>query len=93
MQSTTRRRLLGLLLIRIMADRVDLYCHVQPPGDNITVSIEPFPVEDLVPTEDEIEWVVKRLQNHRSRGPSGMWVEHLKGWLAEARKEMAEVEK
>ena len=46
-------------------------------------------MEDLVPTEDEIEWVVKRLRNQRSRGPSWMWAEHLKGWLVEARKEEA----
>ena len=64
---------------------MDLYRHVPPPGDNIPVSIEPLPVEDLVVTEDEIKWAVKQLQNHRSRGPSGMRAEKLKGWLAEAR--------
>ena len=51
---------------------VYLYHHVPPPGENIPISVEPVPVEDSVPTEDEIKWSVKRIQNHRSRVPSGM---------------------
>ena len=43
-------------------------------------------MEDLVPTEDKIEWLMKRLCNHRSGGPSGMRSEHLKRWLAAMRK-------
>ena len=31
----------------ITSERVDLYRHVPPPGENIPVSVEPFPVEDL----------------------------------------------
>ena len=46
-----------------------------------------FQVHDSVPTEDEIKWDMKWLQNHRSRVPSWMQVEHFKGWFAEARKE------
>ena len=34
---------------RITAERVALYRYVPPPGDNITVAIKPFVVEDLVP--------------------------------------------
>ena len=55
-------------LDRIMVDRVDLYSYVPPPGENIPVSVKPFPVDDSVPTEDEIEWAVTRLQNHCSGG-------------------------
>ena len=57
-----------------------------PLGVNIPIYVEPFLVEDLVPTEDNIEWAVKRLQNHCSGGPSGIRAKHLKGWLAAARK-------
>ena len=46
-------------LKRITAERVDLYRYITPTGENIPISVEPFPVEDLVPTEDEIEWAVK----------------------------------
>ena len=70
-------------LERITVERVDLYSYGQPPVENIPVSVDPFPMDDLVPTEDEIEWVVKRLQNHRSRGASGMRAENIKRWLVE----------
>ena len=53
---------------------------------NTSISVEPFPVDDLVSTEDEIEWMVKRLRNHRSGGPSGIQAEHTKRWLAAERK-------
>ena len=80
-------------LKRIIAERVDLYHQVQPPGENIPTSVEPFQVEDLVPNEDGIEWVVRRLWNNLSRGTLGMRAEHLKGWLEEARKAEAAAEK
>ena len=69
-------------LERITAERVDLYSYVPSPGTNTPISIKPVPVEDLVPTEDEIKEAVKHLQRNRSGGPSGMRAEHLKGWLA-----------
>ena len=58
-------------LEQITAEREDLYSYVLPLGANIPIYVEPFPVDDLVPTEDEIEWAVKRLQNHRSGGLLG----------------------
>ena len=73
-------------LYQITTERVDLYCHVPPLGENIPVYFEPFLVEESVPMEDEIKWVVKKIHNHHSGGPSGMQVEQLKGWLVEARK-------
>ena len=39
-----------------------------------------------MPEEGEIEWVVKRLRNNRSGGLSRMQAEHIKGWLAAARR-------
>ena len=73
-------------LERITAERVDLYRCVPPPGTNTPISVQPFPLEDSVPTEDKIEWAVKPLNNHRSRGASGMQADHMKRWLAAARK-------
>ena len=49
--------------------------------------IERFEVEDKVPDKGGNEWAVKRLRNNRSGGPSRMRAEHLKGWLAAARRE------
>ena len=50
------------------------------------MEIERFKVEDKVPDEGGIEWAVKRLCNNRSGGTSWMRTEHLKGWLAAARR-------
>ena len=69
---------------------MDLYRYVPPPGENIPISVDPFPVNDLVTTEDKIEWAVTCLQNHRSGGPSGMRDKHPKGWLAETREKKRE---
>ena len=73
-------------LERITVERVALYSYVPSPGENIPISIRPFHLDDSVPEEGKIEWVVKRLRNNRSRWPSGMRVEHLKRCLAAARK-------
>ena len=70
----------------IAAERVDLYSYVPTLGGDIPISVEPLPVDDSVPTEDKIEWAVKILQHHRSKGTSRMRAEHLEGWLAAARK-------
>ena len=58
---------------------VDLYRYVPPPGENIPISVDPFPVDDLLPTEEDIEWAVTQLRNHYSGGPSKMRDEYLKG--------------
>ena len=62
----------------VTAERAKLYSRVPPLGDTIPVTIEPFEVEDGVPTEAEVEWEVKRLQNNRAGGPSRMRAEELK---------------
>ena len=41
-------------LQQITAERAELYIHVPPPGTNISISVQPFLVDDSVPTEEEI---------------------------------------
>ena len=78
------------MLERITAEQVELYRQVPSPGDNILVTVNPSEIDDLVPTEDEIAEAVKKLKN-RSGGPSRIREEHLKGWLAAAKRgELAE---
>ena len=72
-------------LERITSERVNLYSYITPLGENIPISVEPFLVDDSVPTEEEIDWAVPRLRNNGSGVPSGMRAEHLKWWLAVAR--------
>ena len=45
-------------LERIRAERVELYSYVPPLGKSIPISVQPFLVDDSVPTEDDIEWTV-----------------------------------
>ena len=56
--------------------------HPPPPGENIPVTMTPSDVDELVPKEDEIAEVAKKLRRNRSGGPLGMRADHLKGWLA-----------
>ena len=46
-------------LKRIKAERVELYSYVSSLGKNIPISVQPFPVYDLVPTEYNIKWAFK----------------------------------
>ena len=48
-------------LERITAERVELYSYVPPPGRNIPISVQLFPVDDSVPTQHKIEWAVTLL--------------------------------
>ena len=78
-------------LERITAERVELYSHVPPLGDNIPVTVTPSEIDDSVPTEDEIAEAVKKLRRNRDGGPLKIRTEHLKGCLAAAKRgELAE---
>ena len=44
---------------QITPEQVDLYSYILALEENIPIFVEPFSVEDSVPTEDKIEWAVK----------------------------------
>ena len=50
------------------------------------MTVDPTHIDDSVPTEDEVEAAVKKLRQNRSGGPSRIRAEHVKGWLAAARR-------
>ena len=50
------------------------------------IEIGDIMVDHLVPEEGDIEWVVKGLRNNRSGGASRMRAEHIKRWIAAARR-------
>ena len=50
------------------------------------MTVKPDEIYDLVPTEDEIAEAVTKLRRDRSGGPSRIRAEHLKGWLAAAKR-------
>ena len=52
-----------------------------PPGESIPINVEPFEVDDAVPTDSEIRGVVKGMKNGRAGGSGGITAEHIKLWL------------
>ena len=50
------------------------------------MTVEPAIIDDSVPTEEEIAAAVKKLQRNRSGGPSRIRAEHIKGWIAAAKR-------
>ena len=57
------------------------------------MTVELAEIDDSVPTEDEIAAAVKKLRRNRSGGPSRIRAEHLKGWLAAAKRKGVTEEK
>ena len=54
-----------------------------PPGRKYPDIRNAANIDDSIPTEEEVEWVVQRLRGHRLGGPSRMRAEHLCEWLQE----------
>ena len=50
------------------------------------MTMKPAEINDSVPTEDNIAEAVTKLRRNRSGGPSRIRSEHLKGWLAAAKR-------
>ena len=75
-----------LTIVWILAEQVALHHHIPPPGDNIPIYDDTLLLDELVPTEENVEWVVRRMRNNRSGSPSIMRAEKLQQWLREAQK-------
>lgn len=58
----------------------NLYAARQPPGDPIPTYVDPFPISDEIPDEEEIVAALKRLRNGKASGGSGLRAEDLKAW-------------
>ena len=59
-------------LERITADQTELYRRMPSLGEGIPIHVEKSSIDDLVPTEDEVEAAVKKLRRNRAGGPSGI---------------------
>ena len=70
-----------LTIKRITEEQVALHHHIPPPGENIPISVDPFPLDKLVPMKDGIKWAVRRLRDNGSDSLSRIRVEHLQQWL------------
>ena len=47
-----------ITLAKIMADQVEIYRQVPPPGDSISIETYPFPIDYSIPMVENIEWAV-----------------------------------
>ena len=65
----------------ITAEQVALHHHIPSPRENTPIYVDTFLVDELIPTEDDIKWAVRRLRNNRSGIPYGMRAEHLQQWI------------
>ena len=55
-----------------------------PPGETLPAMVAPFDIDNSVPDNQEIQSVVKRLQLHKSPGPTGLTSNELRDWLEAA---------
>ena len=76
-------------LERITVEQKELYRSVPPSAETIPISVPTSPIDDSVPTDEEVEGAVRRLRGHQSGGPYYMRAEHLREWLREHRSEEA----
>ena len=76
-------------LNKVTAEWQTLYTRPpQPYGEEIPVTGHHDPINDEIPTEDEIARAVRGLKNGKAAGPSGLKAEHLKTWLKAAEREV-----
>ena len=61
-----------------------MYHRFPRPVRSIPVALDPFPVDDFVTEEDEVDGVVRHLHLNRAGVPSSMWAEHIRSWLKSA---------
>jgi hypothetical protein len=71
-------------------EQIDLYTAEPQPGAPIPINVDPFDVNDDIPTDGEIREAVKCLRNGRAGGLGGMRAEHLKRWLRDIEEEETE---
>ena len=67
---------------------MELYRAIPPPyrppgGENTPMSVKPSHTDNFVPTEEEVNWVVRRLRGHRLGFPYRICAKHLWEWLQE----------
>ena len=56
---------------------MELYHRVTLPGQSILVVLEPLPIDNLVPEEEEVDREVQILKLNRLGGPYNMRAEHI----------------
>jgi hypothetical protein len=63
------------------AKRIALYGRVASKGDPIPIHVNKASIPDNIPSDGELQAVVRELQNRRAAGVTGLQAEHIKVWL------------
>jgi hypothetical protein len=64
------------------AKRIALYGRVASKGDPIPIHVNKANIPDDIPSDRELQAVLRELQNGRAAGTTGLQAEHIKVWLA-----------
>ena len=59
----------------IAAERVDIYCHIPSSSKTTPLGVNPFPVDDSIPENEDISWAVCRIHLNLSGVQLGMRAE------------------
>ncbi len=76
-----------LTMERQTVKREELYTERDAYGVGFPANGTPFPIAEAPPLKGELRTAVSQLSQGRCEGASGIWVEHNKAWLCEAKKE------
>jgi hypothetical protein len=66
-------------LDKVSDDFEHLFSHRPPPGEDLPIHVQPFPIPDTIPDE-ESGGAIMRLKNGKYPGAIGMRAEDLKRW-------------
>jgi hypothetical protein len=67
-------------MVKQMAKHVELYARVPPMGAALPFNFPHFEISDNMPTDSEMQMVVRGLKNGQASGATGMKAKHLNGW-------------
>jgi hypothetical protein len=68
-------------LMRQTEERIVMYASVPPAGEMLPINVQPFDINEDVPSNLEIREVVRELRNGQAAGATGLQAKHIKVWL------------
>jgi hypothetical protein len=68
-------------MVKQTAKCMELYARVSPMGAALPFNLLHFKISNDMPTDSEVQLVVRGLKNGQAAGATGMKAKHLNGWL------------
>ncbi len=73
--------------VKQTAERMELYARVPPMGSALSFNFLYFEISNNMPTDSEVQMVVRGSKNGQATVATKMKAKHLKGWLDEIQRE------